>query len=103
VKSGWRASSLSCNARREKRDGFDQALDVRVGAIQTVHTESCRDARIASANSAPMPAQVLELPVVVLRRRVSIFRPRSPGPIADDDVSGFERRCWYARRAAGIG
>ena len=57
---------LELHARREKRDGFDQALDVRVGAIQTVHPEPCRDARIGFGKLRAHAAQVLEFPVVIL-------------------------------------
>ncbi len=57
---------LELHARREKRDGFDQSLDVRVSAIETVHPEPCCDARIGFGKLRTHAAQVLELPVVIL-------------------------------------
>jgi hypothetical protein len=59
---------LELHPRREKREGLDQALDVRIGALDTVHAETRRDARVRLGEFRTHFADVLELAVVVLEQ-----------------------------------
>ena len=68
MKSGWRASSFSCTRAVEKRETFEQPLDVRIGALEPVDAEASGDARIALRELRAHLAHELQLAVVVLEQ-----------------------------------
>jgi hypothetical protein len=67
---------LELDARRQKRNPFDQPLDVGVGDLEAVHAETRRDLRTLLGELGAHLTQVLQLDVVVLEEARIHYAPR---------------------------
>ncbi|MCY1454961.1 hypothetical protein D9M71_720590 [compost metagenome] len=59
---------LDLGAGRQETEGLDQALDIGVGDLDTVHAQASGDFRVLSREFAGELAHVDEFPVVVIEQ-----------------------------------
>src|SRR5262249_40489190 len=83
----------------QERDGFDEALDVRVLAAIGVEREPAGDLRVLGGELAAQLAEIAELALEVRAQLLAHFRPRPPAwsPGARRGCRRSRARAWGRR------